>query len=124
MSVDKDLFANGSKMYHPDFCCILPQGLNNLLVNCKKHYLEGQTEENTLPLGVYYSAKKKKYYSMITFFGDERSKKLSEWDTPEEAFEEYKAVKQADILTVAVKYKDKIPDYIYKQLQKIEVKPY
>ena len=61
---------------------------------------------------------------MITFFGDERSKKLSEWDTPEEAFEEYKAVKQADILTVAVKYKDKIPDYIYKQLLKIEVKPY
>lgn len=124
MSVDKDLFGNGSKMYHPDCCCILPQALNNLLVNCKKHYSEGQTEENTLPLGVYYSSKKKKYYSVITFFGTEKPRKLSEWDTPEEAFEEYRAVKQADILTVAVKYKEKIPDYIYKQLLKIEVKPY
>jgi len=124
MSVDKDLFGNGSKMYHPDCCCILPQGLNNLLVNCKKHYSEGQTEENTLPLGVSYSAKKKKYYSVITFFGTEEPIKLSEWDTPEEAFAEYKAMKQADILIAAAEYKDKIPDYIYKALLKVEVKPY
>ena len=124
MSVDKDLFGNGSKMYHPDCCCILPQALNNLLVNCKKHYSEGQTEENTLPLGVCYSTKKKKYYSVITFFGTEKPRKLSEWDTPEEAFAEYKAMKQADILTVAAQYKAKIPDYIYKALLKVEVKPY
>lgn len=52
MAVDKDLFSSGSKVYHPDNCCILLQGLNNLLVNCKKAYSEGQTEENTLPLGV------------------------------------------------------------------------
>lgn len=111
-------------MYHPDFCCILPQALNNLLVNCKNHYSEGQTEENTLPLGVSYSAKKKKYYSVITFSGTEEPIKLSEWDTPEEAFAEYKAMKQADILIAAAEYKDKIPDYIYIQLLKIEVKPY
>lgn len=124
MSVDKDLFGNGSNMYHPGNCCVLPQGLNNLLVNCKKAYSEGQTEENTLPLGVYYSGKKKKYYSVITFSGTEEPRKLSEWDTPEEAFAEYKAMKQADILIVAAKYKDKIPDYIYKALLKVEVKPY
>lgn len=49
---------------------------------------------------------------MIKLFGTEKAKKLSEWDTPEEAFAEYKAIKQADILIAAVKYKDKIPDYI------------
>ncbi len=124
MHVDKDLFGNGSKIYHPDNCCILPQGLNNLLVNCKKPYSEGQTKENTLPLGVIYSGKKKKYYSMIIFSGTEKPVKLSEWDTPEEAFAEYKAMKQADILIVAAQYKDKIPDYIYKALLKVEVKPY
>ncbi len=30
MDVDKDLFGDGSGMYHPDFCCILPKGLNTL----------------------------------------------------------------------------------------------
>ena len=45
-------------------------------------------------------------------------------DTPEEAFAEYKVMKQADILIVAAKYKEKIPQYIYKKLLTIEVKPY
>ena len=124
MHVDKDLFGSGSKMYHPDYCCILPQGLNNLLANSKKHYKEGETPENTLPLGVRYNSKTGKYYGEITFTGDDRARQLSYWDTPEEAFAEYKAMKQADILVVAAQYKDKIPEYIYKALLKVEVKPY
>ena len=124
MDVDKDLFGDGSGMYHPDYCCILPKGLNTLLANSKKHYKEGETPENTLPLGVRYNSKTGKYYGEITFTGDDRARQLSYWDTPEEAFAEYKAMKQADILVVAAQYKDKIPDYIYKQLLKIEVKPY
>ena len=49
---------------------------------------------------------------------------LSEWGTPEEAFAEYKMMKQADILLVIAMYKEKIPDYIYNALLKVEVKPY
>lgn len=124
MSVDKDLFGNGSNMYHPDYCCILPQGLNTLLANSKKHYKEGETPEDVLPLGVRYNSKAGKYTSEITFTGAEEPIPLSCWDTPEEAFAEYKAMKQADILIAAAKYKDRIPDYIYKALLKIEVKPY
>lgn len=124
MDVDKDLFGDGSGMYHEDFCCILPKGLNTLLANAKKHYKDGETPENTLPLGVRYNSKTGKYYGEITFNGDDRTRQLSYWDTPEEAFTEYKAMKQADILTVAAKYKDKIPDYIYRALLKVEVKPY
>ena len=56
---------------------------------------------------MYYSGKTKKYYSVITFSGTEKPVRLSEWDMPEEAFAEYKAMKQADILTVAAKYKDR-----------------
>ncbi len=37
MDVDKDLFGDGSGMYHEKFCCILPKGLNTLLANAKKH---------------------------------------------------------------------------------------
>lgn len=124
MDVDKDLFGDGSGMYSPDFCCILPKGLNTLLANAKKHYKEGETPDNVLPLGVSYNSKTGKYTGEITFTGAERPTPLSEWDTAEDAFEEYKVMKKADILIVAAKYKENIPDYIYDRLLKVEVKPY
>jgi len=124
MDVDKDLFGDGSDMYHPDFCCILPKGLNTLLANSKKHYKEGENPDNTLPLGVKYNGKVGKYYGEITFTGSEKARQLSYWDTPEEAFAEYKMMKQADILRVVAEYKESIPDYIYRKLLKVEVKPY
>lgn len=124
MDVDKDLFGDGSKIYSPETCCILPKSLNAILANCKKHYREEQNKENTLPFGVKYNGKKKKYYSGIQFTGTEKNVKLSEWDTPEKAFEEYKMMKQADMLMVAAQYKNKIPDYIYHKLLEVEIKPY
>lgn len=124
MHVDKDLFGDGSGMYHPDFCCILPQGLNAMLANSKKHYAEGESPDNVLPLGVYYSGRVGKYFSKITFTGSEKQIVLSGWDTPEEAFAEYKMMKKADILMMAAKYKEQIPDYIYDKLLKVEVQPY
>ena len=124
MDVDKDLFGDGSGMYHEDFCCILPKGLNTLLANSKKHYEKGQTPENSLPLGVRYNSKTNKYYGEIQFTGTDRQISLSEWDTPEEAFAEYKIMKQADILLVVAKYKESIPDYIYDRFLTVEVKPY
>lgn len=124
MAVDKDLFGNGSKAYSPENCCILPQGLNTLLTNCKKNYFDGETQDDVLPLGVRYSGKTGKYWGEITFTGIEKAIKLSELDTKEEAFAEYKLMKQADILLVAARYKENIPDYIYDALLRIEVKPY
>ncbi len=124
MDVDKDLFGDGSGMYHPDFCCILPKELNTMLANSKKHYFEGKTEENSLPLGVRYNSKLNKYYGEITFTGAERPIPLSYYDTPEEAFAENKIMKQADICRVVAMYKESIPDYIYDRLLKVEVKPY
>lgn len=124
MDCDKDLLSGDSKIYSPETCCILPKSLNAILANCKKHYREGTNEENTLPFGVIYNGKKKKYYSDIQFTGTEKNIKLSEWDTAEEAFKEYKMMKQADILMVAAQYKNKIPDYIYHKLLEVEIKPY
>ena len=108
----------------PDFCCILPKGLNTLLANSKKHYADGETQKNTLPLGVRYNNGTNKYYGEIKFTFMEKTITLSEWDTPEEAFEEYKIMKQADILMVAAGYKEIIPNYIYDKLLKVKVKPY
>ena len=39
MAVDKDLLFPGNKEYAPDKCCIIPQTLNTMLSNCKKHRL-------------------------------------------------------------------------------------
>lgn len=124
IDVDKDLFGDGSGMYHEDFCCLLPKGLNTLLANSKKHYEKGQTPENVLPLGVRYNSKKNTYYAEITFTGAEETITLSEWDTPEEAFAEYKMMKKADILKVVAEYKAKIPQYIYEKFLTVDVKPY
>lgn len=124
MNVDKDLFGDGSGMYHPDLCCILPKGLNTMLANSKKHYKEGETPDNVLPLGVRYNSNTGKYTSEITFTGAERSIPLSEWNTAEEAFKEYKVMKKADILRVVAGYKESIPDYIYKRLLMVDVEPY
>ena len=124
MHVDKDLFGDGSGMYHPDFCCILPQGLNTMLANSKKHYEKGESPENVLPLGVRYNSKINKYYGEITFSGEKDAVKLSYWDTAEEAFEEYRVMKLSDIRTMAAKYKDRIPEYIYKRLLKVDVEMY
>lgn len=124
IDVDKDLFGDGSGMYHEDFCCLLPKGLNTLLANSKKHYEEGQTPDNVLPLGVRYNSKTNKYHGEIQFTGAKEVIILSEWDTAEEAFEEYKMMKKADILMVVAKYKKDISDYIYDKFLTIEVKPY
>jgi len=129
MAVDKDLFGNGSKVYSPENCCILPQGLNTLLSNCKRHYRDGQTEKNVLPMGVGKNGKNGKnksgkYRGEITLASTGEFIKLSEWDTPEQAFEEYKVIKKADIRVVAAQYKSKVPDRIYKHLLEVDVEPY
>jgi len=126
MAVDKDLLFPGNKEYAPDKCCILPQTLNTMLSNCKKHRNNSKWRRVNmdLPLGVRYDERLKMYYGQIRLFGFDEIINLSYWDTPEEAFEEYKRHKQADILIMADRYKSKIPRKIYDALLRVEVKPY
>ena len=124
MAVDKDLFGNGSKVYSPDTICILPQSINTLLANCKKHYKDGETPDNVLPLGVRYNGKINKYYSEITYFGTEDTITLPYRDTIDEAFADYKKFKECDIAITVSKYRDKIPEYIYEKLLTVRVETY
>ncbi|MCD8018701.1 MAG: hypothetical protein LUF92_03695 [Clostridiales bacterium] len=119
MAVDKDLFGGDSKGYSPENCCVLPQELNTMLSNCHKRYIN---PSNDLPLAV--SKSDGKYHATITFMRSNKAIRLSDWDTPEEAFAEYKLMKESDICIMAAYYKDKIPDYIYRKLLVVEVKPY
>ena len=77
-----------------------------------------------LPLGVRYDSRTKMYYGVIKPYGHDETIRLSYWKTPEEAFEEYKRHKQADILIMADKYKNKVPKKVYDALLRYEVKPY
>lgn len=60
----------------------------------------------------------------ITPFGHDKQVKLHYWDTEEEAFQEYKLFKESDIRTLALRYRDKIPDRLFDALIKYEVRPY
>lgn len=125
MAVDKDLLFPGNKEYAPDKCCIIPQTLNTMLSNCKKHRLpKWKTAKMDLPLGVRYDSRMKMYYGEIRPCGHDEVIRLSYWETPEEAFEEYKRHKQADILIMADKYKNKVPKKVYDALLRVEVQPY
>lgn len=125
MAVDKDLLFPGNKEYAPDKCCIIPQTLNTMLSNCKKHRLgKYQSSKMDLPLGVRFDSSMKMYYGEFKPFGHDEVIRLSYWDTPEQAFEEYKRHKQADILIMADKYKNKVPKRVYEVLLRVEVKPY
>lgn len=126
MAVDKDLLCPGNKEYAPDKCCLIPQSINTMLSNCKKHKLAHFQSKQTvrLPLGVRCCSSRNMYYGEIKPYGYDEVIKLSYWKTPEEAFEEYKKHKQADILMMADKYKNKIPKKVYDALLKVEVKPY
>ncbi|WP_156961187.1 hypothetical protein [Lacrimispora celerecrescens] len=53
------------------------------------------------------------YYGELTPYGNNEVVKLSYLDTPEEAFEEYKKIKHADILLITAKYKSKVPKEVY-----------
>ena len=124
MAVDKDLLFPGNKEYAPDKCCIIPQVLNTMLSNCKKHKSKSKFARNDLPLGVRCDSRVKMYYGEIRPYGHDEVIRLSYWDTPEEVFEEYKKHKQADILIMADKYKNKVPKKVYDALLRFEVKPY
>lgn len=124
MAVDKDLLFPGNKEYAPDRCCIIPQTLNTMLSNCKKHRSIWKNARMDLPLGVRYDSRAKMYYGEIKPYGHDEVVRLSYWRTPEEAFAEYKRHKQADILIMADKYKNKVPKKVYDALLRFEVRPY
>lgn len=124
MAVDKDLLFQGNKEYAPDKCCIIPRTLNTMLSNCKKHRSIWKNARMDLPLGVRYDSRMKMYYGVIKPYGHDEAIRLSYWEAPEEAFTEYKRHKQADILIMADKYKNKVPKKVYDALLRYEVKPY
>ena len=65
-------------MYSPENCCILPQGLNTLLTNCKKHYFEGQGKKVKIVSIMPCTAKKREILARGTIDRSLTTRELAE----------------------------------------------
>lgn len=111
MELDKDILLKNNKIYSPDTCVFVPQRINALFVSANK--IRGE-----FPVGVYYDKQKKRYIANMAYGG--KSIKVARCMTSIEAFYEYKFYKECYIKDVAEKYKEQIPDRLYKAMQRWE----
>lgn len=114
IDLDKDILVKGNKDYGRDTCIFAPHSINTLFLSNKKG-------RGKYPIGVSYDKDRNKYRADFSFNGNRIH--LHRWNTPEEAFIEYKAYKEAFIKAVADRYKDKIPQKLYDAMYawKIEI---
>ena len=107
MAIDKDILHKGNKIYNPDNCVFVLQEINNLFTKSNK-------TRGDLPIGVTYDKVKNKYISQIHI--NDKIKKLGRFNTPIEAFNEYKIRKEQLIKDKADEYKNIIPSKLYDAL--------
>lgn len=93
-AIDKDIIKKGNKCYCPEFCCFVPQSINNLIETKK-------IQKREYPIGVY-PVKSGKFIARVREYGE--TKRLGTFDTQEKAFLAYKNEKERHIKEVADKY--------------------
>lgn len=112
IALDKDILVKNNKLYSKETCLLVPQSINNLFIKLEK-------KRTDLPMGVTYYPKYDKYMAR-TVVNDKRVI-LGYFETPIEAFYEYKIYKELNIKIMADKYKDKIPQKLYNAMYDYEV---
>lgn len=109
MCVDKDILFKGNKIYSPQTCCIVPNDINTLFIKSDK-------VRGDYPIGVRI-APNGKFQSCAGI----KNLKCATFDTPEEAFYDYKKKKEQHIKEMADKYKDQIPQKVYNAMYNYQV---
>ena len=99
----------GEGVYSPDTCCFVPHIINCITISCKK-------VRGNLPVGVHKHMKCNKY--SVNFKSEVY---LGGFNTPEEAFQVYKSLKEAYIKDIAEVYLNKIDSKVYDKLTSWEV---
>ena len=105
-ALDKDILVKGNKVYSEDACVFVPQEINNILTY-KKSTNKGLSASVALQKSGRYS---------VSFRKDRITQNLGRFDTPEEAFQAYKQVKESYIKEVAEKWKGDIDPRVYEAL--------
>lgn len=102
--MDKDLMCTGNKQYDKDTCIFIPRDVNLTLTLCG-------ASRGLFPVGVRYDKVLGKYRSTARLGGKQTY--LGVFNTPEEAFEVYKATKESHVKALAVKYREIIDPRAY-----------
>lgn len=105
--LDKDILVKGNKVYSPDTCCFVPQEINTFFTSCR-------VRRGSYPLGVSFVKSKNKFVATLSI--DNKNKTLGHFDNCDEAFEVYKHAKEQQLLVIANRWRDKLPDNVYKAL--------
>lgn len=116
-ALDKDIIQKGNKVYGPDVCCLVPVSVNSIFV-------KSDGNRGKLPIGVRYDKSVKKYYgSWETNRQGVVIRKSKYVNTPEEAFQFYKGLKEIQIKQVAKEEYEKgtISKKCYEAMMKWEV---
>jgi len=111
-ALDKDILQKGNKLYSKDTCCFVPSEVNNLLTKC-------DNSRGEYPVGVYFHKHAGKFTAKLAING--KLKHLGYFTSPIEAFQAYKAAKEAQIKVVAQQWKDQLDDRVYQALLKYTV---
>lgn len=112
MQLDKDILIKNNKTYSPDTCCFVPCNINHIFGTSK-------ASRGEYPIGVYYSKEKDRYYAGMRI--DYKKINIGSYKTLEEAFYAYKTKKEERIKYLADKYKEYLPEKVYKALYDWEV---
>lgn len=110
MELDKDILCKGNKVYSPDNCVFVPQGVNSLFIRANK--LRGD-----LPIGVTRNRGR----LMVSFSKYGKQQVIYGFNNPIEAFNTYKRHKEQYIKEVAECYKPHIPTRLYEAMLRYEV---
>lgn len=108
--LDKDILIKGSKIYSPKTCAFVPAEINMLFV-------KSNSKRGNLPIGVHKD--KNGFQAGLNKEGD--SIYIGYFNTPQEAFQAYKTVKEDYIKEVADLWKNKIAEPIYTALINYQV---
>ena len=107
--LDKDILVKGNNVYSPETCLFVPRRINSLFV--------GINDLRELPKGV--SIKNDKYVSKVQM--NNKPVNLGYFDTPVEAWYQYKLYKELYIKQVADEYKEVIPKKLYNAMYNFEI---
>lgn len=112
MHLDKDILVKGNKIYSPATCIFVPHRINSLFT--KANNIRGE-----YPIGVDYSKVMGKFEAKYS--SKDKVVRLGYFDTPEEAFYQYKIFKEKYIKDIADEYKNKIPIELYEAMYNYKV---
>ena len=101
MCIDKDILSNENKIYSEDTCIIIPERINNILINF-------YNKES----GITYRNRVEKYEVSCRDF-DGKKKYLGYYEDKDEAISIYRRFKINTIIEVLNSYKDKLPKNVY-----------